>query len=96
MLEPGPRSLRRRKRPDPYPRNNVDVEIALTGQKEDDSKVRALRADFAALRDNPESIELVFFEAKHFSNPELRANGGQTPTIRNPQTLSGPHGLPRR
>jgi hypothetical protein len=28
-----------------------------------------------------ESIHLVFFEAKHFSNPELRANGTGTPRV---------------
>lgn len=62
-------------------RNIVDVEIALTGQKEDELKPTALRVDFAALQERAKSIELVFFEAKHFSNPELRANGSQTPHV---------------
>ena len=62
-------------------RNIVDVEIALTGKKEDELKSTALRVDFAALQERPESIELVFFEAKHFSNPELRASGSRTPRV---------------
>jgi hypothetical protein len=62
-------------------RNVVDVEIALTGEKEDELKPTALRVDFTALQETPESIELVFFEAKHFSNKELRANGSQTPRV---------------
>ena len=61
--------------------NVVDVEIALTGQKDDELKPTALRVDFAALQEKTESIELVFFEAKHFSNPELRANGSGTPRV---------------
>ena len=62
-------------------RNVVDVEIALTGQKEDELKPTALRFDFAALQERAQTIELVFFEAKHFSNSELRANRNQTPRV---------------
>jgi hypothetical protein len=62
-------------------RNIVDVEIALTGKKQDELKPTALRVDFAALQEKAKNIELVFFEAKHFSNPELRASGSRTPRV---------------
>jgi hypothetical protein len=62
-------------------RNVVDVEIALSHVEEDETKSTAPRVDFAALQDMGESIQLVFFEAKHFSNSELRANGRGTPRV---------------
>lgn len=50
--------------------NILDVEVTLssTGRKTD-------RIDFVQLEksDDPKKARLVFFEAKHFSNPELRA-----------------------
>ena len=50
--------------------NVVDVEIAFSDiiKKKD-------RIDYAVLEERKGSIFLVFWEAKHFSNPEIRAKG---------------------
>lgn len=61
--------------------NIIDLEIALTNEalrdemEPDTEKKRstAKRIDFAALQKKDELYEVVFFEAKHFSNKELRA-----------------------
>jgi len=58
--------------------NIVDVEVSFQRETEDgeiDGKKQD-RIDFCALRENKEGvIELCFYEAKHFSNKELRAQG---------------------
>ncbi len=56
--------------------NVLDVEIAFGADDRDSSSPRL---DFAALRDRNGTTELVFFEAKHFGNKELRANEDATP-----------------
>jgi hypothetical protein len=63
--------------------NIIDMEIALTQEAEkqedeeegleENGRPTAPRLDFAALRQFPEGIKLVFFEAKIFYNKELRA-----------------------
>ena len=62
--------------------NIVDLEIALTHEAEADemnpqesTKNSAKRIDFAALQKKDDCYELIFFEAKDFSNPELRVDG---------------------
>ena len=52
--------------------NVFDVEIAFG---------RDVRLDFAALQGTPESVSVVFFEAKHYDNMELRARGGSEPKV---------------
>lgn len=52
--------------------NIVDVEVAF-GKDEHESG--APRLDFAALRNASEGAKLTFFEAKHFDNNALRAQG---------------------
>ncbi|MGB9292594.1 MAG: hypothetical protein WCB64_04710 [Desulfobaccales bacterium] len=71
--------------------NIIDVEIALTdeGAKESSEELpdverkrsRAPRIDFAALQKSDKGWELVFFEAKLFSNPEIRATKNNKPKI---------------
>ena len=71
--------------------NIIDLEIALTdkgsnGKTEELLDVErkrstAPRIDFAALHKRENGWELVFFEAKLFSNPELRASGDNEPKI---------------
>jgi len=60
--------------------NIIDVEIALS-QEDSEERWAAQRIDFAALRYMPEGIELVFYEAKHFSNKELRAGRNGVPPV---------------
>ncbi|WP_210162124.1 hypothetical protein [Amorphus coralli] len=55
--------------------NIVDVEIAFGAGGSADGKATAPRMDFAALRRTGDEVRLTFFEAKHFSNQELRASG---------------------
>ncbi len=49
--------------------NVIDVEIAFRGS--------GLRVDLAALHETDDGPQLVFYEAKHFSNKELRAEEGR-------------------
>jgi hypothetical protein len=68
--------------------NIIDMEIAFTKEAakqeaevmedvEEAKRPTAPRLDFAALQQNAGGVELVFFEAKLFSNKELRATGEQ-------------------
>ena len=52
--------------------NILDVEIAFGGRA---------RLDFAALQNSGEGARIVFFEAKHFDNTELRAQGNDEPKV---------------
>lgn len=72
--------------------NIIDMEIALTQEAENQEgeemadleetgRPTAPHVDFAALQQFPEGIKLVFFEAKLFSNKELRAKGKQDPPV---------------
>ena len=66
--------------------NIVDLEIALTQKalqaEEDINKDTAKRIDFAAIHEvGHNQFELVFFEAKHYSNKELRAKGDALPKV---------------
>ena len=60
--------------------NIVDVEITLdaTGL---DTKRKHPRIDIAAFEPRPDGIELVFWEAKLFINPEVRAKGPASPKV---------------
>ena len=53
--------------------NVVDVEVAF--------RVSGLRVDLAALQETGDIPKLVFYEAKHFSNKELRAKGDRNPSV---------------
>ena len=61
--------------------NIVDVEIAFGSVSAADGKATAPRMDFAALQSNGEEVRLTFFEAKHFSNKELKASADNTPPV---------------
>ncbi len=61
--------------------NVVDIEIAFEDNGEEDNPASALRIDFAALQESGAGNALVFFEAKHVSNPELRASGTASPPV---------------
>lgn len=75
--------------------NIIDLEIALTNEalkdemEPDEGKKRstAKRIDFAALQKKDDFYEVVFFEAKHFSNKELRAKGNDDPSVINQISL---------
>jgi len=56
-------------------KNIVDVELSFSRETVDGAVdgTRKNRIDFCALRDNGTGLELCFYEAKHFSNSELRA-----------------------
>jgi len=60
--------------------NIVDVEITLdtTGL---DTKRKHPRIDIAAFEQRPDGVELVFWEAKLFINPEVRAKGPASPKV---------------
>lgn len=60
--------------------NVVDVEIAFGGVS-GEGAASAPRVDFAALREGPDAIRLAFYEAKDFSNKELRAAEGPAPVV---------------
>ena len=58
--------------------NVLDLEIAISKGK------AAPRVDLAALHedaDQPGTVRLVFYEAKHFKNKELRSSTGQIPVV---------------
>ncbi len=55
--------------------NVVDTEIAISDNG------RAPRIDLAALHKVDGRIEVMFYEAKHFNNPDLRANEAGTPKV---------------
>ena len=58
--------------------NVLDVEIALGKGEEGGRK----RPDFLALREvEGQGVRIVFFEAKHFTNGELRAKGRAMPAV---------------
>lgn len=58
--------------------NVLDLEIAISKGKS------APRVDLAALHDDtdqPRTVRLVFYEAKHFKNEELRSSTSQIPVV---------------
>lgn len=61
--------------------NIIDVEVAFGTTNEKSGARVAQRIDFAALREINGAWELAFYEAKAFSNPELRANGEDVPVL---------------
>ena len=68
--------------------NIVDLEIALTQEADEDEmnpekgkKSSAKRIDFAALQKKVSYYELIFFEAKDFSNNDLRAKDSAVPEV---------------
>lgn len=61
--------------------NVIDVEIAFGAENEKTGSTTANRIDFAALRRQAHGLEVVFYEAKQFSNKELRASGADIPVL---------------
>ena len=61
--------------------NVIDVEIAFGTENEGKGCITANRIDFAALRQQPEGVEVIFYEAKQFSNKELSAWGADVPVL---------------
>jgi len=59
--------------------NIVDTEIALSEAKsdKDDSENKNSRIDFCAIQEEDGKLLLRFFEAKHYTNKELRAEQGR-------------------
>ena len=62
-------------------RNVVDVEVAFGLEANGEVPPSSRRLDFASLRLTDDGAEIVFYEAKRFSNPELRANGDARPPV---------------
>ena len=61
--------------------NVIDVEIAFSTEHEKTGRLTAKRIDFSALKIAPSGPEIVFFEAKLFTNNELRAKGEVAPKV---------------
>ena len=61
--------------------NVVDIEIAFATGSDDATESSAPRVDFAALQVRGRHTEIVFFEAKDFTNPELRRRGDANPDV---------------
>lgn len=61
--------------------NVIDVEIAFGTENEKTGGAATNRIDFAALSIEPTGAEIVFFEAKLFSNKELRTKGDNVPVL---------------
>ena len=61
--------------------NVVDIEIALATGSDDETESSTPRVDFAALQVRGRHTEIVFFEAKDFTNPELRRRGDANPDV---------------
>lgn len=61
--------------------NVVDIEIAFATGSDDETESSAPRVDFAALQMRSRHIEIVFFEAEDFTNPELRRRGDANPEV---------------
>lgn len=61
--------------------NVIDVEIAFGTENEQSGAKVAERIDFAALRLESQGPEVVFYEAKTFSNGDLRAVGERSPRV---------------
>jgi len=63
--------------------NVLDVEIALEkeNESEDDGRKSTDRIDFLRVEDHKEQLKLVFYEAKHYSNKEIRASGKTDPPV---------------
>ena len=60
-------------------RNILDVEVAFGLRGTEASDPSAPRVDFAALRASDDGGKVVFYEAKRFANPELRAKERSIP-----------------
>jgi hypothetical protein len=62
--------------------NVIDLEVAFVHDgKKAESKPSTSRIDIACLEESDGSIRLRFWEAKLFSNPELRAKGDKEPPV---------------
>jgi hypothetical protein len=59
----------------------LDVEIAMQGFDQGTGDVKSPRLDVAALESAGDRIRVVFWEAKTFANPGLRAKPGLTPKV---------------
>lgn len=62
--------------------NIIDTEIAFSVKDENSDQTTAKRIDFAALRTGANGQnEIVFYEAKHYSNSELFAQTGEPKVV---------------
>ena len=61
--------------------NVVDIEVAFATGSNDETESSAPRVDFAALQRRNQHIEIAFFEAKDFTNRELRKGGDADPEV---------------
>jgi len=61
--------------------NIIDVEVAFTEEDDIKEKDHTPRIDFVALQTIKGCPEVVFFEAKNFSNKELRAKNSDKPKV---------------
>ena len=61
--------------------NVFDVEIAFGLEGDSEMAPSAQRIDFAALRPEGDGAVVVFYEAKLFSNGEIRASGDRLPSV---------------
>lgn len=62
--------------------NIIDVEIAFSTANEKSGARVAQRIDFAALKKEASAWTLALYEAKAFSNPELRSSGDGVPVLK--------------
>lgn len=63
----------------------IDCEVAFPGTMpswDGGPDKRNPRVDLAAVEEDGNDVRLVFWEAKHFNNPELRAADGRAPVLR--------------
>ncbi|OHC76291.1 MAG: hypothetical protein A3G18_06255 [Rhodospirillales bacterium RIFCSPLOWO2_12_FULL_58_28] len=61
--------------------NIIDVEVTFGLEGDNEKSPATRRIDFAALRPTADGAEIVFYEAKLFSNKEIRAKGNAIPPV---------------
>lgn len=59
----------------------IDVEIALTRTATEEAAAQQDRLDAAVIRNTPTGPEVIFCEAKHFTNAALRASDENLPAV---------------
>ncbi len=57
-------------------KNIIDVEVAFSEETANDSNPSSQRIDFAVIWPKTDCAKIVFYEAKHFANSDLRAATG--------------------
>jgi len=63
-------------------RQVIDCEIAFPGIDDGGPHKKARRVDLLSLEPDGDTVRLVFWEAKHFTNGDLRARGADVPVCK--------------